>query len=71
MPIFRIAAAIGLLALFAPEQTRQAAASILGYAEERKAELPVPAEAAMGYCRSAPEKCAAIAREAMRHASKP
>jgi hypothetical protein len=71
MPIFRIAAAIGLLALFAPEQTREAAAAILGFAEERKPALPAPAEAAMSYCRSAPETCAAIARDAMRQGQRP
>jgi hypothetical protein len=64
MALFRIAAAAGLLAALAPEQTLQAARAVLGMAEEAKASQMPSAEAAQAYCKAHPQICAEAARQA-------
>jgi tRNA G18 (ribose-2'-O)-methylase SpoU len=64
MAIVRIAAAAGLLLVLAPEQTMQAAKSMLGMAHSVKEQHMPNAESAMAYCRTNPATCAEIARNA-------
>ncbi len=68
MALFRIAAAAGILLVVAPEQTRQAVASIFRGAEDARQALPTreqAAEAALAYCRRNADACAAAARKAV------
>jgi hypothetical protein len=65
--VFRIAAAAGLLLVLAPEQTRQAIASIFRGAEEARQAAPTKeqaAEIALSFCRQNPETCARAVRKA-------
>lgn len=71
MPLFRIAAAAGVLFVVAPEQTREAALAIFGFAASQSRQLPDPAEQARVYCSENVEKCASLARDALRHSARP
>lgn len=74
MALFRIAAAVGVLLVLAPEQTRTAIGTILSGAEETRKALPTreqAADQAISYCRRNPEICAAVAQKAMNLDKKP
>jgi hypothetical protein len=65
--VFRIAAAAGLLLVLAPEQTRQALASIFRGADDARQAMPSKeqaAEIAFSYCRQNPDACARAVRKA-------
>ncbi len=72
MPVFRIACAIGLLFILAPEKTGAVLRSLAGAAQEARADLPgglaasVPMspEQALAACRQYPEMCMEVARTA-------
>ncbi len=65
MAILRIAAAVGLLLVLAPEQTIRVAKGMVGLAEEAKSLQPASAETVMTYCRTNPQVCADAARQAV------
>ncbi len=64
MALFRIAAAVGLLLVLAPEQTLRVARSMVGIADEAKALQPASAESVINYCKAQPQVCADAARHA-------
>jgi hypothetical protein len=64
MALFRIAAAVGLLLVLAPEQTLRVAKGMVGIADEAKALQPVSAESVISYCKAQPQVCADAARQA-------
>jgi hypothetical protein len=68
MPVFRIACAIGLLFVFAPDKTSDALRGLVSAAQEIRADLPaslpVSADQALEACRQYPEMCMDMAKTA-------
>jgi hypothetical protein len=68
MPIFRIACALGLLFVFAPDKTSEALRNLFGMAQDIRADLPghVPlsADQVLAACHLNPETCMQMAKTA-------
>jgi hypothetical protein len=68
MPVFRIACAIGLLFILAPDKTSDALRSLMGAAQDVRAELPAAmplgADQAVSACRQNPQMCLDMAKAA-------
>jgi hypothetical protein len=64
MPIFRIAMALGVLLVLAPEQTRGVIQSALGIANEAKDAARPAADMAQDWCKANPKACLELARKA-------
>ena len=68
MPVFRIACAIGLLFVLAPDKTSDVLRGFAGAAQDARADLPVllpsSADQAMAACRQNPDMCVNMAKAA-------
>jgi hypothetical protein len=65
MSIFKIAVAGALLFVIAPDETRSAVKSLMGFAQEAREQLPAAAaEQAMTYCKANPKECMEAAKQA-------
>jgi hypothetical protein len=65
MSIFKIAVAGALLFVIAPDETRSAVKSMIGFAQETREQLPAAAaEQAIIYCKANPKECMEVAKQA-------
>jgi hypothetical protein len=65
MSIFKILAAGTLLYVVAPDETKIAMKSLVGFAQEAREQLPAAAaEQAMAYCKQNPKECLEAAKQA-------
>jgi hypothetical protein len=65
MSIFKILAAGTLLYVVAPDETKTAMKSLVGFAQEAREQLPAAvAEQAMAYCKQNPKECIEAAKQA-------
>jgi hypothetical protein len=65
MSIFKILAAGTLLYVVAPDETKTAVKSLVGFAQEAREQLPgAVAEQAMTYCKQNPKECMEAAKQA-------